>query len=203
MTTTKTLNSRIGFALIAALFMMLIMSSGAFAVDKPKEDNKVAICEFKSSHDDEGEDEDKDAWCVAQRTVTPTAETFINATCDAKGSYTVPTSAGVEYLVGEEVVAAGTYSVTAPAKVTVTAQVEEGYFLDEEVATEWTHDYAAATNCQAVLGTSTTTTTATPQVTAKPVGAANAGGQGNVALIGLAGSSVILAAGALLRKFAL
>lgn len=140
-----------------------------------------------------------DDWCVSQRTVTPTAVTFTNATCSSKGSYTVPTLAGVKYVVGEQVVEAGTYTVTAPANVTVTALVFNGYYLQQDAVTSWSHSFSAAANCQAVLSTTTTTT---PQVAVTPKGAVNAGGQGNIAAVGLAVSAVLLTAGVALRKFA-
>jgi hypothetical protein len=146
---------------------------------------------------------DGDEWCLAQRTVAPTSVTFTNATCDTKGSYTVPTTAGVEYLVGDQVVAAGTYTVTAPANVTVTARVIKGYFLKKDAVTSWSYSFSAATNCQTVLSATTTTTTPAPQVKVTPRGAANAGGQGNLAVIGLGVSTVLLVAGVALRKFAL
>lgn len=141
-----------------------------------------------------------DDWCISQRTVTPAAVTFTNATCDSKGSYTVPTLAGVKYVVGEQVVEAGAYTVTAPANVTVTSQGINGYYLQEDAVTIWSHSFSAAANCQAVLST---TTTATPQVAVAPKGAVNAGGQGNIVTKGLAVSAVLLTAGVFLKKISL
>jgi len=141
-----------------------------------------------------------DDWCISQRTVTPTAITFTNATCSSKGSYTVPTLVGVKYVVGEQVVEAGAYTVTVPANVTVTAQGINGYYLQQDAVTSWSYSFSAAANCQAVLSTTTTTTA---QVAVTPKGAVNAGGQGSVAVIGLTVSAVLLTAGALLKKITL
>jgi hypothetical protein len=158
--------------------------------------------DYNGPLDDEGmPGKGGDAWCISQRTVTPTAVTFTNTTCSSKGSYTVPTSAGVQYLVGDQVVEAGTYTVTAPANATVTARVFNGYYLQEDAVISWSYSFSAATNCQAVL--STTTTTPTPQVKVAPKGAVNAGGQGSVVVIGLAVSAALLVTGVALRKFAL
>ncbi|NBU33627.1 hypothetical protein EBS40_03275 [bacterium] len=170
-------------------------------------DNHVLDFAYTGPLHDGKPDKDGDDWCLSQRTVTPKAVTFTNATCDTKGNYTVPTSAGVEYLVGEQVVVAGAYTVTAPANVTVTAQVIKGYFLQKGALINWSYSFTAAANCQAVLSATTTTTTATTtpttQVAVTPKGAVNAGGQGNIAAIGLAVSAVLLTAGALLKKITL
>ncbi len=146
---------------------------------------------------------EKSAWCLDQRTVTPAVVTFVNATCDALGSYTIPKSDGVKYSIGDEVVAAGTYPVKEDTTVVVTAAVTETYFLDKDAVVEWTNKFVTPTDCAkdvpAVLGTATTT----PQVTVTPVGAADAGGTGTVALVGLVGSTVVLTLGAVIRKLSL
>jgi hypothetical protein len=81
------------------------------------------------------------------------------------------------------------------------ARVAQEYEEEAEVMT----DTLTATNTVTctdgtVAGVSTT---ATPQVTATPVGAVDAGGAGSTALIGLVGSTVVVALGAAIRKFSL
>ncbi len=72
--------------------------------------------------------------------VTPGAVTFTDQ-CGVNGdTYTIPVTEGVEYLVGEEVVKAGTYS--GSGTVTVTAQATDGYVLAKDAVTSWTHTFS-------------------------------------------------------------
>lgn len=58
---------------------------------------------------------------------------------DTVGTYTIPQDEGALYLVGGAVKAAGTYSVTPPVSVTVTAQARAGYTLAG--TTSWTYAF--------------------------------------------------------------
>lgn len=53
----------------------------------------------------------------------------------ASKTYTIPTDTGVDYLVDNAVKTAGTYNVTAPATVRITARAKSGYTLAG--TTEW------------------------------------------------------------------
>lgn len=144
-------------------------------------------------------------WCLDQRTVTPAAVTFVDATCKALGTYTIPEFDGVEYFIDEEVVAAGTYEIKADTTIVVTAKVIKTYFLDEGAVTEWTHKFVTPTAASCVVATPPAvlgTTTTVAQVKATPVGAADAGGA-DTALIGLVVSTFALSLGAIVRKFSL
>ena len=55
------------------------------------------------------------------------------------GTYTIPQDEGALYLVGGAVKAAGTYSVTPPVTVTVTAQARAGYTLAG--TTSWSYNF--------------------------------------------------------------
>lgn len=141
--------------------------------------------------------------CQPVEEVTPAVVTFKAPTCDALGSYTIPTTVGVEYLVAGKVVAAGTYTAQNGATVTVTAQATKGFFIGDETTKSWSGTFTAPTNCGAVLGATTTTP---PQVTAKPVGGVSAGAGGGsststAAMVGLVGSIVTLGLGLSVRKW--
>jgi serine protease len=69
-------------------------------------------------------------------TVTPAAVVFSDKDGTAQDTFTVPTTAGVEYLVGNQVRAAGTHPGTGT--VTVTARAKADYILTEGAAAEWT-----------------------------------------------------------------
>ncbi|MGK3649730.1 S-layer homology domain-containing protein [Pseudarthrobacter enclensis] len=71
--------------------------------------------------------------------VTPAAVTFADEDGTAKDTYTVPVTEGVEYLVGENVTAAGTYP--GSGTVTVKARALTDYVLVEGVAAEWSHEF--------------------------------------------------------------
>jgi hypothetical protein len=129
---------------------------------------------------------------------------FTAATCEVKGSYTIPEVEGVDYLVDEEVVAAGTYSVDNDATVKVTIKAQPGYKIHHDSEREWSYTFTAPTDCDEeeepqVLA----------QVTTTPTGAvdAGAGAAGLVAnpfaIFGLGASSLVTAAGVALKKFGL
>lgn len=144
--------------------------------------------------------------CNFVQTVTPAAVTTVAPTCDASGTYTIPTTEGVEYKIDGTVVAAGTYTATNGTTVTVTADALKGFVIEDGATVSWTNDFVAPTNC--------TTTPVTPpttgqvlgtQVTVKPTGAVKAGGGGasaanSSALVGLVGSVSMLGLG-LIRKW--
>ncbi|GMA33332.1 hypothetical protein GCM10025875_33240 [Litorihabitans aurantiacus] len=75
-------------------------------------------------------------------TVTPAAVTATDVAGTTGDTYTVPSSAGVQYLVGDAVVAAGTYPATGT--VTVTARAATGYALAQGATAEWTFTFDAA-----------------------------------------------------------
>lgn len=71
--------------------------------------------------------------------VTPTAVTFDDQPGTIKDTYTVPVIAGVEYLVGDKVVEAGTYP--GSGAVTVTARASGLAPIAEGATTSWTHTF--------------------------------------------------------------
>ncbi len=85
--------------------------------------------------------------------VTPAAVTAKQPTCAVDGSYTIPTTTGVEYSIGGRVVSAGTYPVTGVKSVTVTAAaIAPNYGLEEGAQTSWPLIFLAApTDCLATL----------------------------------------------------
>jgi len=70
---------------------------------------------------------------------TPLAVTFTDEDGTKNDSYTIPSADGVEYLVGDEVVEAGTYPGTGTIKVT--ARAKDGYVLTG--TTSWSHTFDA------------------------------------------------------------
>lgn len=65
-------------------------------------------------------------------TATPAEPTIAQTSCTGPGQtkdaqYTIPTTTGVNYLVGGSVVPAGQYDLTPGASVTITAQAKPGY----------------------------------------------------------------------------
>jgi predicted alpha-1,2-mannosidase len=74
--------------------------------------------------------------------VTPAAVTFDDQPGADKDTYTVPSVEGVEYLVGDQVVAAGTYAGTGT--VTVTARSSAGAAIAEGATTTWTRTFSSA-----------------------------------------------------------
>lgn len=124
--------------------------------------------------------------------ICATAEpaTFDPSTCGELGSYTIIESTGVDYMIDGEAVAPGTYTAANGTTVTIVAVAQEGYAFEPEAVTTWTYTFNVPTDCETpqVLSSSTTIT---PQVTAKPVGGVSAGAGGaattdsRVALFGL------------------
>lgn len=102
--------------------------------------------------------------------VTATAPTFDDGT----DTYTITATTGVDYYVGGALTSAGTYSVTAPATVTITAQAQPGYTLTG--TTSWSFDFTVSADTTpptaGTLAVTTTSTTADLTVT----GASDAGG---------------------------
>ena len=81
--------------------------------------------------------------------VTAVAPTFSDDVCSnflATGaSYTIPSTAGVDYLVNGAVAPAGTYNAADGATVTVTAQAQPGFSLTG--TTTFTHTFSATPSC--------------------------------------------------------
>lgn len=139
------------------------------------------------------------------RKTCATAEpaTFDPSTCDALGTYTIVEATGVDYTIDGEVVAPGTYTAANGTTVTIVAVAQEGYAFEADAVTSWTYTYNAPTDCETTPVVTTSSTT--PQVTAKPVGAVHAGAGGAAAangnaLLGLVASIGTLAFG-IVRKF--
>ena len=97
--------------------------------------------------------------------VTPGAVTFDDQCGTNDDTYTIPSTEGVEYLVGEEVVKAGTYP--GSGTVTVTAKAAEGYVLAKDVTTSWTHTFTDE-SCGTTTSTTPPTTTPTTPPTTTP-----------------------------------
>ncbi|MGC5629388.1 ExeM/NucH family extracellular endonuclease [Georgenia sp. Z1344] len=75
--------------------------------------------------------------------VTPEDVVFTDADGTDADTFTVPAVEGVEYLVGDEVVEAGTHP--GEGTVTVTARAADGYELAEDATTEWSHTFDDST----------------------------------------------------------
>lgn len=80
------------------------------------------------------------------------AVTFVDPTCDSDGSYTIPTTTGVTYYIGDQVVAAGVYPITSNTTVTVNAKANTGYFIDASTNSTWEHEFTVPTDEECVLG---------------------------------------------------
>lgn len=76
-------------------------------------------------------------WSFTYTDVLPTATPTAPASDLVNKTYTIPSVAGVDYLVDGSVVRAGTYTATAEI-VTITAQAQRGYVLDANATTNWT-----------------------------------------------------------------
>src|SRR5690606_13425436 len=74
--------------------------------------------------------------------VTPAAVTFADEYGTQDDTYTVPRTVGVEYVVGDGVVAAGTYP--GAGAVTVAARAADGFELAEGSTTEWSHTFSTS-----------------------------------------------------------
>ncbi len=84
--------------------------------------------------------------CVTPPTPVPTvAPTSANLTCNNDGSYTIPTTVGVRYLVDNSIVAAGPHTVAAAGTVTVTAEALTGFTLTGPAS--WTFTFTTPTDC--------------------------------------------------------
>ena len=87
-----------------------------------------------------------DVPCVTAPTPVPTvAPTSANLTCNNDGSYTIPTTVGVRYLVDNSIVAAGPHTVAAAGTVTVTAEALTGFTLTGPAS--WTFTFTTPTDC--------------------------------------------------------
>ncbi|MCD4853789.1 hypothetical protein LN996_23520, partial [Arthrobacter sp. AK01] len=73
--------------------------------------------------------------------VTPAAVTFTDKDGTKDDVYVVPSTTGVEYLVGGKVVAAGTYPGTGT--VTVTARAKADYVLASGATASWSATFKA------------------------------------------------------------
>ncbi|WP_185982195.1 S8 family serine peptidase [Arthrobacter sp. KBS0703] len=74
-------------------------------------------------------------------TVEPTAVVFSDKDGTAEDAYTVPATDGVEYLVGNKMVPAGTYPGTG--EVTVAARAKADYVLKSGAVASWTFTFKA------------------------------------------------------------
>ncbi|MBC7868771.1 hypothetical protein H7X69_01150 [Candidatus Saccharibacteria bacterium] len=81
------------------------------------------------------------ASCATTESVAPTAPTFVDKVGIVNDTYTVPSTVGVEYMVGGVVVAAGTYP--AKGKMTVVAKAKTGFVL--KGASTWTRQFTNVT----------------------------------------------------------
>lgn len=139
--------------------------------------------------------------CPTVVVVTPVNPTVVQSTvCEVEGSYTIPTTTGITYLLDGTAVTAGMHM--GPAKGTVTAQAKSGYTLS---TTTWSFalNLAAAGACAVEAPTTTTPTTTTPTTTtttesstsALPkTGSSTATLAGAAALALLLGTALVLAA---------
>ena len=73
--------------------------------------------------------------------VTPAPVVFTDVDGTKDDTYTVPATAGVEYLVGGNVVAAGTHP--GSGTITVTASAITDYVLADGATSEWAHEFKA------------------------------------------------------------
>ncbi len=77
---------------------------------------------------------------LSYETATPAAVTFTDRPGRGQDDYTIPSVAGVSYLVDGKVVAAGSYRKPA-GTVTVTAEPKPGYVFTAGSVTEWSHAF--------------------------------------------------------------
>jgi hypothetical protein len=73
---------------------------------------------------------------AGQLPIAPPAVVFVDAVGTANDSYSIPSTTGVDYLVGGKVVSGGTYPGTGT--VTVTAKAQTGYVLAPGAPASWT-----------------------------------------------------------------
>ena len=74
--------------------------------------------------------------------VTPAAVVFVDGDGTASDTYTIPTSEGIEYVVGGLVVAAGQYA--GSGTVMVKAREKADYVFTAGVTVEWSHTFSSA-----------------------------------------------------------
>ena len=104
-----------------------------------------------TSHSNGNDTKSKVFWIPAdceQKTVIPAAVESTPITCNAPGSYTIPSTPGVEYRVNgsQTSTPAGTYNVSVASTVTVTAhEISPAYELKGQIT--WTLQFTAPTNC--------------------------------------------------------
>jgi hypothetical protein len=79
-----------------------------------------------------------DVACDTDTPVTPTPPTHVDMCGTEDDTYTIPTTAGVDYQINGQTVAAGTYPGTGT--VTITAVAQDGYVLND-VTSEWTFTF--------------------------------------------------------------
>jgi hypothetical protein len=80
--------------------------------------------------------------------VTPAPVTFVDPVCNQIGTYTIPQSTGVDYVINNTVVAAGTYEAANGSSVTITATPQQGYLFNQGVPTVWTYTFNIPVNCE-------------------------------------------------------
>lgn len=73
--------------------------------------------------------------------VNPASVTFTDECGTINGTYSIPGTTGVEYLVNGQVTGAGSYPGTG--RVTVTARATTGYVLAEAATSSWDHTFDA------------------------------------------------------------
>jgi hypothetical protein len=107
-----------------------------------------------------------DAGAFQTQTITAAAPTFTDDRCvggsAAGATYRIPSTAGVEYLVGGHVARSGSHPASDGSTVTITARPQLGYVLIG--GTTWSHTYSALPLCtksQSITFTSTPPTNAT------------------------------------------
>ncbi len=85
------------------------------------------------------------AGCAVPVLTTAVAPTVVQSTeCDVEGTYTIPPTTGVQYLLDGDEIAAGTYD--GPASGTITAEALTGYVLTNPTFS-FTLNVAAAADC--------------------------------------------------------
>ena len=129
--------------------------------------------------------------------VTPVNPTVVpSALCEVQGTYTIPSTTGVTYLLDGTAVAAGDYK--GPESGTVTAQAQAGYTLS---TTTWSYalNVAAAEICAAEAPTETVTPAGTTTPTETTAAAETAAVAETTAALPKTGAptAILAAAGAL------
>ncbi|MET1154243.1 excalibur calcium-binding domain-containing protein [Arthrobacter sp.] len=76
---------------------------------------------------------------VAHLPVVPAAVLFVDAVVTSGDTYSIPASAGIDYLISGKVVHAGTYKGTGT--VTVTAKAQTAYVLAPSATASWTRTF--------------------------------------------------------------